>query len=139
MRIKKEAVRNLSDSLFADRFGGRAELLLLLLHGGFQGGQTGDVAQRGLLDRSVDLLHGRLRSVGRCALLGLLGCVFGLLGLLEQTGVRERDAFGGFREFEHFERQLLAGLGGRTVLLDEVARRGRKRIRERDLRIYKDF
>src|SRR5699024_9878364 len=68
------------------------------LHGALQRGQTCDVAQRRLLDRSVDLLHGRLRSIGGGTLLSLLGCHFGTLGLLIRTQVRKGDALGSLRE-----------------------------------------
>ena len=69
------------------------EILLLvavgILHGGLQLSQTGDVSQSGLLDRSVELLYRRLRSLGSGTLLGLLGTVLGMVGVFQTIAVNQ--------------------------------------------------
>ena len=76
---------------------------LFLLQLCLQLGQTGDVAQSGLLDRSLNLLDRRLGSLGSSLLLGLVGSSLCTLCIVEDAGVRKGDALGCLGELDKIE------------------------------------
>ena len=94
------------------RFAG--ELLL-------ESGQSFDIAQGGLLNRSGQ--HGSLFLAGTLGTLVALAGLFGffrLVGILEDSAVAEDDALGILVEFDYLEVEFLIDLGLRAVFLDEV-------------------